>query len=139
MKKSIGFYIFCVLILLGVLSVLYFSWISSPRLEYNWLVPNSIAKWTDSYENMNLRTAVPFFFIGIFSGFLLILNNAILKRWIFIWILLCLLVILAELGQFFRPHRIFDKGDIKWGVYGATLSLLPLYGLFALFKNHKND
>ena len=139
MKKGISFYIFYVLILIGVLSVLYFSWISSPRLEYNWLVPSRIAKWADSYENMNLRTAVPFFFIGIFTGFLLILNNAILKRWIIIWTLICLLVVLAELGQFFRPHRIFDKGDIKWGVLGATLGLLPLYGLFVLFKTNKNN
>ena len=137
MKRGISFYIFYVLISIGVLAVLYFSWISSPKLENNWLVPYKVAKWADSYENMNLRTAIPFFFIGIFSGFLLILKNSSLRMWIFIWVLLSLLALLAEFGQFFRPYRIFDKGDIKWGVLGSTLGLLPIYGLFLFLKRNK--
>lgn len=134
MKKEISLYAFYILIIIGVLSVLYFSWISSPKLENNWLLPYKVAKWADSYENMNLRTAVPMFFIGLFSGFLLILKNSNLKCWILVLFLLWLVIILAELGQFFRPHRIFDRGDIKWGMFGSTIGLLPMYSLVLFLK-----
>ncbi len=133
-KITLSNYVILLLIIIGVLMVFYFSWVSSPRLGTNILVPEFIANWVDKYEYGKRRTGIPLFFLGVFSGFLLILKKSHVKWWILVCILLFLLVVFAEVGQFFRPSRVFDKGDIKWGVLGSTIGLCIMYGLFMFLK-----
>lgn len=114
-----------------MISVLYFSWLESPRLSLNRTLPKVISDWTDRQENENLRTGIPFFFISVFIGIVLSIN----KKAIYIWVmaLLCLicLVFLAEIGQLFLPLRKFDWKDIAWGIIASFVGLL---GMFVIRK-----
>lgn len=136
-KYNTRFYILYGLMIIGVLSVLYFSWISSPRFEYNNLVPLRIAKWADKYENGNLRTAVPLAFLGCLSGLYIIANKLKTGYWFFALIILIGLVFIAELGQLFRPIRTFDWKDIYWGTIGAGIGLIIMYILKRIINKIK--
>ncbi|MGE5944969.1 MAG: hypothetical protein ACM31G_11585 [Flavobacteriales bacterium] len=120
-------YFFYGLIVLGILSVLYFSWIESPRLSLNGTLPEVISHWTDKQENENLRTGVPFLLISIIMGALLIVKKKSIKAWVMAFICLVILVFLAELGQLFLPLRRFDWEDIAWGVLASFLGLLGFF------------
>jgi len=52
--------------LIGAAIVFYFSWKGNPDIETSWLMPNWLATWGN--ENFNLRTAVPFVFMGLVIG-----------------------------------------------------------------------
>ncbi|MCB4799010.1 VanZ family protein [Neotamlana laminarinivorans] len=111
----------------GVLVVLYFSWINSPRLELNQFVPKRIAVWADKHENDNIRTAVPLVCLGGLAGLYLITyrkRNA--KSWLIIWGGLVGLVAIAELGQLALPLRSADWKDVFWGAVGAALGLIMI-------------
>lgn len=122
-------YFFYVFIVLGMLSVLYFSWIESPRLSLNGALPKWLTKWTDNNENDNMRTAVPFIFLSVCMGILLILKEASLRWWIISLLLLVCLVFLAEIGQLFLPLRRFDWEDIGWAVWPSFIILSLFYNI----------
>jgi hypothetical protein len=122
-------YFIYILIILGIFSVLYFSWIDSPRLSLNRAVPKVVSDWTDRYENGNLRTGVPFFFISALLGVLLIVKNKSLAAWVIAFLSLVILVFLAELGQLLLPLRMFDWGDIAWGIIASFFGLLGLFSI----------
>lgn len=118
-----------------MMSVLYFSWIESPRLSRNGMLPDLISNWTDKQENENLRTSIPFLFISVLIG--IVLGE---KRTINIWIMaflgLVALVFLAEVGQLFLPLRRFDWADIAWGIIASFVGLLGMYLIIKLILNN---
>lgn len=128
-------YLLWFFIAIGLILIVYFSWISSPRLSWNAYVPNWIAHWADKEENYNFRTAIPFVFLGCMSGILIIINNAKHSWWFRSWFIHVLLVAIVELGQLFRPLRSFDVIDIVWGMVGSGSGLLLMYGFYKLLKN----
>lgn len=120
---------------LGILSVLYFSWLSSPKLGLNILVPHWISSWADKHEYFNIRTAIPMTFLGFISSCLLSFRKSKLQVWIFVWLFLIALVILAEVGQLLLPLRSFDLKDIYWGALGA---FIPLFIAYLYSRYNKN-
>lgn len=72
---------------------------------------------------MNLRTAIPLVFLGVFSGIWLVLKRHKWPGWIGVWATLVLVVAIAEVGQLVLPRRHFDWGDIVWGALGAGVGM----------------
>lgn len=110
--------------IVGVLLVLYLSWRSQPTLSSTWLVPAWLAKWADTQENENLRTGVPFVFLGLLIGTRLSASGQKWYRWFFWWLCLVFLVTIAEVAQLVMPFRVFDWRDIFCGGIGAIIGLL---------------
>jgi drug/metabolite transporter (DMT)-like permease len=108
----------------GVAVVFYFSWIPEPRLSLSEYMPAWLSQWTDNETNMNLRTAIPFVFLGVLVAVWLLRTNQSWYRWIAGWLLLVAVVVVAEAGQLLLPLRHFDWGDIGWGAVGAAAGLL---------------
>jgi glycopeptide antibiotics resistance protein len=101
-------------LLLG--SIFYFSWLPNPSFENETYLPAWLISWTDN--NDNIRTAVPFVFLGYFGGKL---SNLQLKfSHLALWgVVFLVIILIAELGQFNLPQRHFDWADIMWGVLGG--------------------
>jgi len=116
-------------IVIFMISVFYFSWLSSPQLANSGLLPEWLILWADAPENENLRTAIPFVFLGIISGTVLLQKSKSFKKWINCWLLLLALVLVAELGQLFLPLRSFDIEDIGWGALGSAFGLVITFVL----------
>lgn len=114
---------FYIVISIGMLLVLYLSWVSSPAIGKMVFMPSWISSWVDSYRFGAVRTAVPLVALGVLAGMYLNYEKKTVRWWYAVWILLSLLVLLAELGQHFRPMRRFDIRDIFWGSSGAALGL----------------
>ncbi|MBP0903711.1 VanZ family protein [Mariniflexile gromovii] len=110
-------------VIVGAILVLYLSWVSSPIIGEMRFMPPWIKNWVDSYEFMAIRTAVPLVLLGMLLGIYLNYRKQPLVRWIYSWMLLTILVILAELGQYFRPMRSVDFLDMVWGSVGSALGL----------------
>lgn len=123
-----------VVIMASAFLVLYLSWVSTPKLGSRFLFPEFISQRIDKLEYSASRTAVPMVFISFFTGIFLILKKIKTKWWFIAFVLMGVLVFLAELGQIFRPYRVFDVDDIKWGIVGSALGLLPMYGLYLIIK-----
>lgn len=125
--------IFWILLTLGIGIVFYLSWLPQPRLSAHWFMPGWLGKWTDASGNENLRTAVPFLFLGGFSGLWLVVKNKPFRNWVIAFALLLLVATIAELGQLLLPQRTCDVGDILWGAAGsfAGLSFVELVTFLA--------
>lgn len=108
-----------VLMIVFSIIILYLSWLPHPNLSGYGLLPDWLARWTDADDNMNVRTAVPFVFLGLCGGAWLIRTGQVWHRWFITWLALVLVVIVAEAGQLMLPLRHFDWGDISWGAAGA--------------------
>lgn len=111
------------LIVLGIALVFYLSWIPSPYMKFVWFLPDWIASWADVRQNGDLRTAVPFVFLGFFTGFLLIRLSSPWYWWLFACLGLSLVAVIAEVGQLALPNRYFSWDDIEWGTAGAVIGL----------------
>ena len=101
-----------------IIIILYLSWLRNPNFDQLSVIPNWLNRWSNLHGQ--LRTAVPF----IPLGFLL---NTYKKKWYIslTGFLICLIVvIIAELGQFFIPTRYPDIIDIFFGVLGALLGMV---------------
>ena len=122
--QGIGFCLF----ILGSVLILVLSWKTNPNLgEYHFL-PDWLITWADRISNNQIRTAVPFFGLGIGAGLLLVfLQNRSWFVWLYTWGILNMLVIVAELGQYFIPSRQPDMKDIFWGISGGGLGLFLLF------------
>lgn len=119
-------------VFVGVLLVLLLSWLPSPDIGDVLPFPTGLKKWIN--DNMNLRTAVPFIFLGIFAA---IIISSLPQRMIAcFWALLLLLavVILAETGQLLLPKRHFDWGDIGYGLLGSITGMLVGFFSFQLIQ-----
>ncbi|OXA74389.1 hypothetical protein B0A67_01010 [Flavobacterium aquidurense] len=111
-------------------SIFYYSWIHNPGLETETYLPLWIRKWSNEYYN--LRTAVPFVVLGYLLEVWQRLSNAAgaanqspfrLKNFIIIAVVVCL----AEGGQFFIATRQPDFMDVFFGISG---------GIFGCFVYH---
>lgn len=122
------------LILLGFFIIFYFSWIPQPRIGSTGFIPHWLAVWADEKNNDNLRTGVPFLFLGIVSGLWILVNHLAKKWWFIFWIFLVALVLVAESGQMFLEKRVFDWMDIIWGATGALTGLGIIFLIQISFK-----
>ncbi len=104
-------------------SVFYFSWLPRPQLGSQVPLPGPLAAWVDAAANENLRTAVPFFLLGLATGARLRLRKAGFRMWIFHGLVMVGIAAVAELGQLFIPARTCDSGDIAWAAVGAAVGL----------------
>ena len=140
-KKRLLNYVLALFIVTVALIVLYLSWVSSPKIGQMRYMPTWVATWVDSYTFMAIRTAIPLVLLGILAGIYLHFWKRPIFWWAVAWILLSILIVLAELGQYFRPMRAFDWRDIAWGSAGAALGLGILYTsglLWNLIKSKRN-
>lgn len=105
--------------LCGIAIVFYLSWLPNPDIGFQAYFPRWLGRWTNA--NVNVRTAVPFVFLGLIAEFIYTDSpRSPWKRRLFIIAILITIVSLAEIGQLFLPHRHFDLGDIGWGFAGAV-------------------
>lgn len=118
------------LLLLGASVVCFLSWLPSPQLSAYGFFPKEIGHWVDAYENMNLRTAVPFLLMGLLAGVWLVFTGQSWQRWVGLCLGFMGIVFVAEVGQLHLPYRHFDWGDIGWGTTGA-LAGMALGAVFA--------
>ncbi|GAB3893435.1 VanZ family protein [Spirosoma agri] len=126
-----------VLIFALVVLVFYLSWIPNPRLNDVWFIPGWLARWTDTPANEDIRTAVPFVFLGLCTGVLLPTPGRSYYRWFIAWLLLVGVVALAEAGQLLLPRRAFRLADIAWGAVGALVGMLAAFALISLKNRFK--
>lgn len=109
---------------IGIALILYLSWQPSYDFRHLWFIPGWLSEWTDKHENGNIRTAVPFLFMGLVSGFLPIRRANPLYRWSIRWLILVGVVTMAEAGQLFIPSRYPSFEDIGWGALGALIGVV---------------
>ncbi|GAB3928076.1 VanZ family protein [Larkinella terrae] len=112
------------LIALGVALVFYLSWRPSPMMEQVWFIPDWLGRWTDKQSNGDLRTAVPFVFLGGLTGLWLLQTKSPRLWWFFAFIGLTIVAVIAEVGQLMLPHRYFKWQDILWGSAGTVIGLI---------------
>lgn len=112
------------LILLGVALVFYLSWVPNPDLHFVRFVPGWVARWADQEVNEDLRTGVPFVFLGLLAGLLFAQRPDDFFRWFISWLILTGVVVIAEVGQLWLPKRTFSWIDIGWGAAGALVGLI---------------
>ncbi|WP_109676924.1 hypothetical protein [Dyadobacter jejuensis] len=116
--------------------VLIFSWLPNPDIGLLPIFPHWLGEWTN--KNKNLRTAVPFVFLGFIGPFLpLFSNKSIWTRAMLVLVSLLFLVSMAEVGQLLLPRRHFDWGDIGWGMAGTLLGMLPALAIQQLVLKKK--
>ena len=113
------------LLLTGAGLVIYFSWLPDPDIGNQSYFPAWLGEWTNKYGN--LRTAVPFVFLGALSEFAFVQYPNQWKKRFNILALLFGLVLVAEVGQIFLKDRHFDYKDIMWGIAGSITGLLAGY------------
>ena len=120
------------LILVGIGLVFYLSWQPNPELHSIWFIPKWVADWTDIEANKNLRTGVPFLVLSGLVGLLPRATRWSSSQWLFAWLGIVAVVVVAEVGQLLNPTRHFDWADIGWGATGGFLGLLIARFLVAL-------
>jgi glycopeptide antibiotics resistance protein len=98
---------------LGVVAVLYFSWLPDPNIGSLPYFPDGLGAWINHYGN--LRTAIPFVALGALGEWLVGRRR---RGWVLGTLLA--LVLVAELGQLALPGRTFDWGDVAWALVGAV-------------------
>lgn len=118
-------YLFLFTLFFGAGLVFYFSWLPDPDIGRQPYFPGWLGEWTNKYGN--LRTAVPFVFLGALSEFGLVKDPYQWKKRFSILALLFVLVFVAEIGQLFLTDRHFDYQDILWGVAGSLAGLVAGY------------
>ncbi len=111
------------LVLIGIIGILYLSWLPQPKLGLVWFVPRWLAEWTDTDANSNLRTGIPFVILGIIVGSFISGPGYLWYRWLAGWLGLVAVVFVAESGQLLLPKRSFDWLDIAWGAAGALAGM----------------
>lgn len=121
-------------LIIGVGLVLYLSWEPDPSMKHIRFIPAWIGRWADAKPNWELRTAVPFVFLGILMS-ILPSRWPFYKHWVNSWLMLVGIVILAETGQLFIPERYFQWEDIGWGALGGAIGLC--IGAILLFITRK--
>ena len=105
----------------GILLVFLLSWLPSPDIGDALPFPAWLRKWTN--DNMNLRTAVPFLFLGWIAELFLSKKKAGNAARLWTLVLLVSIVSIAEIGQLWLPKRHFDWGDIGYGIAGSLLGM----------------
>ena len=136
--KSVSRHVYLALtisfLLTGVIFIFYLSWLPDPMLSKYDLLPDWLARWTDAQENDTLRTAVPFVGLGLLTGSYLAAIGSTWRWWLYNWVGLILIVLIAEIGQLALPYRIFDWNDVAWGIIGSLAGLFCMSFLFIIIR-----
>jgi len=104
----------------AVAAILYFSLRSSPYLgDVTWL-PVGLARWADSRQGEDIRTAVPFVLLGVCAGWAGRKWHAKVR---FVTFLL-MLPLGVEVAQLMIPSRTGSMKDVVWGWAGGIAGLL---------------
>lgn len=122
-------------IFIGISLVFWLSWLPYPNVGDVLPVPLWLRQWIN--VNYDIRTGIPFLFIGFFAECIL---HQQYKDWKYRgWILLSLLgvVLVAEVGQLWLPRRHFGWWDIVYGGLGAIGGVLM--AKFTLGKTFYKD
>lgn len=108
-----------ILILFCIITIFLFSWFPNPRISTYGFFPQALGQWVDADANINLRTAIPFLGMGLFSGIWLVFTRQHWLYWVGCGLGFLSIVFVAEVGQLVLPNRHFDWGDVAWGTAGA--------------------
>ena len=127
-------YSIILLILLGTCSVFYFSWLPNPDIGKESYFPKWLGEWTN--KNGNLRTAIPFVFLGLLLEYEFVKLSGHWKMRVILLILLLEMVVIAEVGQLFLSRRHFDPVDIVWGFLGSITGLFAGYMAKKVFTDN---
>jgi glycopeptide antibiotics resistance protein len=120
-----------VLLLLIILSILYFSWIPDSQFTSESYLPQWLRDWSNSY--CNLRTAIPFVAFGFLLDALNSKKSSDKKRklkfdvWFKNGCIATFVVCLAEGGQFFILNRHPDIMDVLFGVLGSQIGSIIFF------------
>lgn len=123
-----------VLLIVAIFTVFYFSWLPDPKLGSEKYIPTVILNWSNTY--FNIRTAIPFLFIG----FLLELisknksNQEKIKGFFKHTLVSASLVCFVEIGQHFILNRHPDIMDVLFGIIGSVIGGLLYFSLSLLKK-----
>ncbi|GAB3260618.1 hypothetical protein GCM10027347_25060 [Larkinella harenae] len=107
-------------------------------MRFVWFLPDWLARWADDGQNSDLRTAVPFVFLGFLIGIWLYRSQHSWVWWLLALLGLTLVVITAEVGQLTMPHRYFKWEDIGWGSLGSVLGLVGPFLLMHVNRHVKS-
>lgn len=99
------------------ISVFYYSWLPNPSFKTERYLPNLLIQWTE--EHGIIRTGVPFVLLSINAIFLNLKTLTLFK----IFLILFVLLLLAESGQLLLKYRHFDLKDIFAGTAGIIIGL----------------
>lgn len=118
-------------------SILYLSWFPDPEIGTVFPFPLWLGRWINIH--VNLRTAIPFLFLGFLEEYLLIYfkKSQIWRIWALIFSII--VVAIAEIGQLWIPKRHFDYEDIGYGVLGTLAGLLIGYTSFKIKQRVTRD
>ena len=128
-----------VMLAVGVALILYLSWQPHFAFKHIWFIPKWLSRWTDVHANGNIRTAVPFVFMGLFAGFLPSSTPRSLYQWLVLWLILIGIVTLAEVGQLLIPSRYPSFEDIGWGAVGALVGLVSAFIVVSSVRKIKSQ
>lgn len=127
-------------LILIVVTVFYYSWLSDPSLESETYIPQWILKWSNEYYN--LRTAVPFvalgFLLEVYTNRQSSYNRNPNKNLSFMQNLgiSAIIAFIAEGGQFLIKSRNPDIMDVYFAIVGSLIGGLG-YNLFSVLINSK--
>lgn len=113
------------LILIIVYIVFNFSWLPDPEIGNQFPFPAWAKNWIN--DKINLRTAVPFVFLGFFLELIQWQESKKPKTRIWSILFSLLIVLIAETGQLLLPKRHFDLRDIGYAIIGTIVGMLLAY------------
>lgn len=120
-----------------IIGVFYFSWLPDSELKSETYLPNWVLKWCNEYYN--IRTAVPFILFGLVLEIRSGLQVSVTKNSsIYNALWSTLIIIIAEVGQYFTKERHPDIYDIFYGIIGTFIGIFLYYITFKLIKKIKN-
>ena len=129
-----------------IISIFYYSWLPNPDFSNEHYLPTWLITWSNKYGN--LRTGVPFIFLGSSLNALFGNDNLngktlskaiILRSYIKITFSCSLIVLIVEIGQFFLPNRNPDLEDIFCGILGSQIGFaihISLIKCYSYFRNY---
>jgi glycopeptide antibiotics resistance protein len=119
-----------------IIGIFYFSWLPDSELTSESYLPIWVLNWSNEY--VNIRTAVPFFVLGLVlqtkSGTLKPINK---NSWIYNILGATGIVVIAEIGQYFTYERHPDILDVFFGIFGTLSGIVSYIIIIKLVKKFK--
>jgi glycopeptide antibiotics resistance protein len=121
-----------------VTGIFYFSWLPDSELTSESYLPIWVLNWSNEY--VNIRTAIPFFVLGLVlqtkSGTLNPINK---NSWIYNILGATAIVVIAEIGQYFTDERHTDILDVFFGIFGTLSGIVTYIIIIKLVKKFINE